>query len=84
MATTPNKAEAMKAETPAAFARAIGADPKRLRSRLRSLGVKVSENRAGFNAKAKETLWGIFVENKTPEKTPKSKATTKKAAKASS
>ena len=75
-----NKAEAMKAGTPAEFARAINVDPKRLRAKLRSLGVRVSDDRAAFNAEAKNQLWDHFVTAKSSEKTSPAKGKAKQKA----
>lgn len=65
MATTIDKAAAMKATKPADFAKVIGHTDggKRVRARLRSNGVHVSKGDA-FDAKAKQLLWDIFVEGK--------------------
>lgn len=77
-----NKAEAMKAANPADFARAIDVDPKRLRAKLRNLGVRVSDDRAAFNADAKNQLWDHFVTSKkeAPAKTSPAKGKAKQKA----
>jgi hypothetical protein len=72
MANKPNKATFMKAANPAEAAKILGHTDggKRLRSRLRSLGVKVSQGGA-FDATAKNQLWAIFAEGKQVAKKAK-------------
>lgn len=58
-------ADQKEAATPAAFAKVIGVDPKRLRSKLRSSGIRVSENREGFDEAAKVMLIDHFSNKET-------------------
>lgn len=83
-ATLPfDKAEAMKADTPATFARAIGKDPKQVRGKLRREKIYVSQDRGAFDTEAKNMLIEHFFSAPEPqEKAAPKKATpkTKKAA----
>lgn len=79
MAKTKNRAQAMKAANPAEFAAALGHEDggKKVRARLRNMGIHVSKDPKSFNAKAKGDLWAIFAEGKTVAKAAKAKKTSK-------
>lgn len=77
--TTISKDKAMKAGTPAEFAKLIGHEDggRRVRAKLRSNDIRVSRGDA-FDAKAKNLLWEAFVEGK--KAAAKTKATKKEKA----
>lgn len=83
--TKPNKAEFMKAGTPAEAARVLGHvdGGKKLRARLRSFAGKQADNPERFSADAKEQLWGIYVEGKEVARSEAAKETSKKSTKRS-
>ena len=64
-----DRTKAMKAESPAEFAKILGHEDggKKVRARLRANGIRVSKGHK-FDTKAKQLLWGIFVEGKAAAK----------------